>query len=219
MPARLVYYLEHSRPFEDSSMSSTNSVTALIAGAKKGDPNAAQQLWERYFPRLVRLARTKLPKSQCRMADEEDVALSAFASFCRGVANERFPQLRDRNNLWPLLALITVRKAFDVIHYNNAQKRKVKGESAILNGSNAAANAGIDQVIDRKPTPELVVEMEEEYQRLLDKLGEEPLRRIAVLEMEGHTNKEIAAKLGCSLTAVERKLRRIRELWAKEAAK
>jgi DNA-directed RNA polymerase specialized sigma24 family protein len=203
-------------------MSSTNSVTALIADAKKGDPAAAQQLWERYFPRLVRLARTKLPKAQRRMADEEDVALSAFGSFCRGVANERFPQLRDRNNLWPLLALITVRKAVDVINYNNAERRgggKVRGESAFLDGSEEAANAGIDHAIDRKPTPEVVVEMEEEYQRLLDKLGEEPLQRIAVLEMEGHTNKEIAAKLGCSLTAVERKLRRIRELWQKEAAK
>jgi DNA-directed RNA polymerase specialized sigma24 family protein len=197
-------------------MSSTNSVTALIADAKKGDPAAAQQLWERYFPRLVRLARTKLPKSQCRMADEEDVALSAFASFCRGVAHERFPQLRDRNNLWPLPALITVRKAVDVINYNNAAKRgggKVRGESAFHNRSDAAANAGIDHVIDRKPTPELMAEMEEAYQGLLARLGEAPLQRIAVLEMEGHTNKEIAAKLGCSLTAVERKLRRIREYW------
>src|SRR5271157_4573430 len=33
--------------------------------------------------------------------------------------------------------------------------------------------------------------------------------------MEGHTNAEIAAKLGCVPQTVERKLRTIRRLWAK----
>jgi hypothetical protein len=31
------------------------------------------------------------------------VALSAFASFCRGARESRFPRLADRQNLWGLL--------------------------------------------------------------------------------------------------------------------
>jgi hypothetical protein len=34
--------------------------------------------------------------------------------------------------------------------------------------------------------------------------------------MEGYTNGEIATKLGCVEQTVERKLRAIRDLWAKE---
>lgn len=59
------------------------SVTRWIEGVKEGDPAAAQALWDRYFAKLVRLARQKLEDVPCRMADEEDVVLSAFDSFCR----------------------------------------------------------------------------------------------------------------------------------------
>jgi hypothetical protein len=47
--------------------------------------SAARNLWEAYFNRLVGLARTKLRTAPRRAADEEDVALSAFDSFCCGV--------------------------------------------------------------------------------------------------------------------------------------
>ena len=88
-------------------MASTRSVTHWIGQLRAGDPVAAQHLWEGYFRRLVGLARGKLQSLPCRAADEEDVALSAFASFCRGVECGRFPQLADRDDLWRLLVTIT----------------------------------------------------------------------------------------------------------------
>src|ERR687886_50259 len=93
------------------------SVTRWLGRLQAGDPAAAQQLWERYFPRLVGLARQRLRGAPRRAADEEDVALSAFDSFCRGVARGRFPQLHDRNNLWGLLVLITARKALNLAQH------------------------------------------------------------------------------------------------------
>src|SRR5262245_46060314 len=78
------------------AMHSDASVTQWIDGLKAGDPNAAQKLWERYCRRLVGLARKKLRAAPRRAADEEDVALSAFDSFCRGAEQDRFPQLNDR---------------------------------------------------------------------------------------------------------------------------
>lgn len=67
------------------------SVSEWIDDLKAGSETAAQQVWQRYFEKLVRLARRKLRSAPRRMADEEDVALSAFDSFCRHAACGRFP--------------------------------------------------------------------------------------------------------------------------------
>ena len=61
------------------------SVTTWLARLKAGDSQAGQQLWQRYLDRLTRLARRKLAGASRRVADEEDVALSAFHGFLRGV--------------------------------------------------------------------------------------------------------------------------------------
>ena len=58
--------------------------------------------------------------------------------------------------------------------------------------------------------------MAEECRRLLEGLGDESLRAVARWKMEGWTNREIAARLGCVEHTVERKLRSIRRLWSEE---
>jgi DNA-directed RNA polymerase specialized sigma24 family protein len=199
-------------------MSSTGSVTHWIEGLKGGDAEAAQKLWERYSERLARLALRKLRAARRRVEDEEDAALSAFDSFCRGAQQGRFPQLADRNDLWRLLVLITARKAIDLL---KREKRlttgggKVGGESAFA-GAPGSPGAGIEQVVGNEPTPEFAAQVAEECQRLLDKLGDDELRSIAVWKMEGHTNEEIAVLLGCAVPTVERRLRLIRKLWQEQ---
>ena len=100
-----------------------NSVTQWIWALKRGDQSAAQGLWEAYFRRLVGLAHARLRDTPRRIADEEDVALSAFDSFCRGAQAGRFPRLDDRNDLWQILVLITVRKAIDLRNYEGRPSR------------------------------------------------------------------------------------------------
>src|SRR5262245_35266235 len=99
------------------------SVTRWLEKAQAGDNEAAQQLWQRYFGRLVGLARARLRGLARSLADEEDVALSAFDSFYRGVERGRFPQLNDRDDLWRLLVVITARKAANLIRDESRQKR------------------------------------------------------------------------------------------------
>jgi DNA-directed RNA polymerase specialized sigma24 family protein len=203
-------------------MPDSQSVTTWIAELKTGNEKAAQQLWERYFHRLVGLARTKLRGTSRRVADEEDVALSALDSFFRGAKAGRFPRLQDRNNLWPLLVVITARKAIDLRQHNRTQKEgggRVQGESAFddLQDASSPGN-GIEQVVGQEPTPSFAVEVAEDCQRLLDQLGDAKLRRIALLKLAGDTDKEVATELGCSVRTVERKmeLTRFRALQAKE---
>jgi DNA-directed RNA polymerase specialized sigma24 family protein len=198
-------------------MSSAESVTYWISQVKAGDPAAAQKLWQGYFQRLVGLARKKLKGTPRRAADEEDVALSAFDSFCRGAAQGRFPQLFDRDDLWQLLAVITARKAVDLVQHDRRQKRgggMVQGESALIAPPDCSgAETGMEQIMDREPTPEFAAQLAEECRRLLGGLADDQLRALALWKMEGYTNEEIAAKLGCVLRTVERKLRVIRSRW------
>jgi DNA-directed RNA polymerase specialized sigma24 family protein len=71
-------------------------------------------------------------------------------------------------------------------------------------------------VVGREPTPEFAAEVAEQCQRLLEALDDDTLRSVAVWKMEGSTNPEIAARLGCSLSSVERKLRLVRRIWQGE---
>jgi DNA-directed RNA polymerase specialized sigma24 family protein len=195
-------------------MSSDVSVTRLIGMLKQGDRVASQQLWEAYFGRLVGLARARLKNTVLRVADEEDVALSAFDSFFRRAERGEFPQLQDRDDLWQLLFVLTVRKAINVVHY---QGRKSRGGGRVQSLEDLEA-LGADQILDREPSPELAAQMTEECQRLLARLGDETLRAVALWKMEGYTNFEIAAKLGCVEQTVERKLRAVRQVWSNEVA-
>jgi RNA polymerase sigma factor (sigma-70 family) len=177
------------------------------------------KLWQRYYRRLLALARKKLGDSPRRVADEEDVVLSAFQSFCRRAQEDRFPDLRDRDDLWRLIVHITERKAYDQLIHQTRKKRGsglVAGESAFVDLQASTGAAGIDEVAGPEPTPEFAAEMVEAVDRLLDKLADDQLRQIALYKLEGYTNEEIAEKIGRSLPTVERRLRLIRETWQAE---
>jgi DNA-directed RNA polymerase specialized sigma24 family protein len=98
-------------------------VTQWLRRLQQGDREAVQQLWDAYYRRLMGLARAKLGRLSQRMADKEDVALSAFASFCRGAELDRFPRLENRDDLWQVLGMITARKAADLHQYLGRKKR------------------------------------------------------------------------------------------------
>nr|WP_303652777.1 ECF-type sigma factor [Paludisphaera mucosa] len=68
-------------------------------------------------------------------------------------------------------------------------------------------------VLQREPTLEDAARMDEDARRLLDGLGDETLRSVAVWKLQGYTNAEIAGRLGCVETTIERKLKAIRALW------
>jgi hypothetical protein len=101
------------------------SVTRWIVDLKAGQSAAVQPLWERYFARMVELARARLRLVRHRDvgSDEEDAALSAFDSLCAGLARGRFPNLADRDELWRLLVVITLRKVQAQGRHQLRQKR------------------------------------------------------------------------------------------------
>jgi DNA-directed RNA polymerase specialized sigma24 family protein len=197
-----------------------HSISHWLKLLQNGDTTAAQPLWDRYFHRLVGLARTKLQGKKGRATDEEDVALSAFASFYRAAEAGRFPKLNDRDDLWRLLVTVTERKALNLVRDENRQKRgggAVRQESDLPTTDDSTAGF-LDALAGKEPTPEFAVQIAEEFRMLLEKLEDAELQKIAVWRMEGLTTAEIATSLGCALTTVERRLRLIRRIWAEEDA-
>jgi DNA-directed RNA polymerase specialized sigma24 family protein len=148
------------------------------------------------------------------------VVQNAFHSFFRAVAEGRFPQLDDRDDLWRLLVTITAHKALNQLTLEQRQKRgggTLAGQAQIYTVGPGDDEAALARVVGAEPTPEFAAQVAEEYQRLLDLLGDESLRQVAVWKMEGFTKDEIAERLDCSRRTVARKLEAIRILWSKES--
>lgn len=192
------------------------SVTRWLGDLKSGGDAPTQHLWERYFDRLVHLAQQRLRAGAGAAEDAEDAALSAFDSFCRGVAEGRYPRLDDRDDLWRLLVVITIRKALDQVRRRGAAKRgaaRLVGESELAGDDGLHAGASLDCFVGREPSPELATMVREEYGRLRSRLGDDSLRLVLDLSLEGYRRAEIAARMGRTVKTVSRKLDVIRTVW------
>lgn len=194
------------------------SITAWIHQLKQGDEAAAQKLWEAYFLRMVQLARKRLGEAPRATADEEDVALSAFHSFCTRAQQGQFTQLQDRSNLWPLLMVITANKSVDLIRRLNRQRRGGAGrpEAGDVRRPLHIEASELSDLISREPDPEFAARVSDELEFQLEKLtrcGDPDLRKIAVMRLEGHSAAEIAEVFQCSKRSIERKLQVITSSW------
>ncbi|MEW4488182.1 sigma-70 family RNA polymerase sigma factor [Thalassoglobus sp. JC818] len=184
------------------------SIRNCIEKLKEGDSQAVEKLWVECYQRLVKLARKRLEGVPRKMADEEDVALSALESFCRAARLGRFPDLNDQNDLWRILFAITTRKAIDFKRYES--RRPVTAESGFINPNNE--KAGIHN-LPADPSEEAVAaSLAEELDAQLGKLSPD-LRELAVAKLEGYTNPEIAQRFRIALRTVERRLHLIRRKW------
>jgi DNA-directed RNA polymerase specialized sigma24 family protein len=193
------------------------SVTNWIDRLRGGDDVAADGLWRRYFDQLMRVARGRLHNQSRRVADEEDVAISAMNSFFQGIRQDRYPRLHDRDDLWQLLVLITARKAIDQFHHQRRQKRadhRLVERLPTADTGDGREHQALEDLVGREPSPEFALLVAEQCQRLLDRLGDSALATVAQLKLECWTNAEIAEQAGCSLRTVERRLELIRVKWS-----
>jgi RNA polymerase sigma factor (sigma-70 family) len=118
-----------------------------------------------------------------------------------------------------MLMVITARKAGHLIRHENREKRaRAATDQDGVRPTLAAGEAVSDfeALISREPTPALAAQVAEQCRRLLASLGDADLERIALLKMEGYSQSEVAAQLGCVERTVRRRLHRIRTVWQKE---
>ena len=186
-------------------------MTEWLDRLKAGDRDeAVARLWERYFSQLVCYARRHLA-GQRSVDDGEDVALSAFEAFVRALDAGRFPKLEDRTDLWAVLLRMTANKARNAVRDENRERRG--GRMAWHEIAETDSGTSGVPVPSADPDPAEAAALAEGAAALLEMLGNGELQQIALLALQSHTNVEIAAAIGKSVAAVERKRRLIRDIW------
>jgi RNA polymerase sigma factor (sigma-70 family) len=199
-------------------MTSEASVTGLIHLLRAEDKSvrdmAASLIWQRYFRDLLELARKNLDRRVRRRADEEDVVLSMFHSFCARQGRGEY-DLANRDDLWRLLVKITLRKAWNEVRDHRRHCRDVAREQTISDDRDDTSSPGwaLELMDAATPSPEEAVALNEALERRLQSLETDELRQLALWRLEGYTNREISDKLDCTERSIERKLKRIRSKW------
>jgi DNA-directed RNA polymerase specialized sigma24 family protein len=188
-------------------VSSEGSITRFIGATRSGDEEAARRIWNRFSPRLAALAKGRLPVWLQCVVDGDDLANSAMCSVIMGLREGRFPGLHGREDLWALLACITVRKAINEVDKASRKKRQGKASGALD-----------ETLIAPGLSPELTLRAAERFEQLIDRLRQtdKMLETIALWKFEGYTSAEVANRLGCSIRRVARKLDLIRRILEQE---
>lgn len=188
------------------------SITLLLTQLQGCDQTALGEIWRRFFPRLTGLARKTLSGLPRCNADADDVAQSAFISFWQAVERGREFELVNRDDLWNLLGVMTVRKARRQVRRESAQKRgggRTYRESDLGGGGyDEQSPARLDQLLADTPPTDFDLCCEE----LLLALDDD-LRTAAVLRLQGYTTTEIAELLKCNQRSVQRQLEEVRKRW------
>jgi DNA-directed RNA polymerase specialized sigma24 family protein len=198
---------------------SQEPVSLWIEQLASADHDAASRLWAHFCQRLVVFARSRMSPSSRRIYDEEDAAVSAFRSLCRGIEAQRFPEVGDRGNLWALLVVVTSRKIANRFRYDHQQRRDSNQtlSESLLQPSDGSGLGLLHSLPSNEPTPAFAAEVADMSEYLMSQLSEPDLRKLVLLKLEGHTNEDAAELMKITRRTVQRKLERIRRIWIESA--
>jgi RNA polymerase sigma-70 factor, ECF subfamily len=183
----------------------------LMQRFREGDQDAAAQLFERYVGKLVSLAQRHLSSQLGRRIDAEDVVQSAFRSFFRGTRDGRF-HLEPGQELWRLLAVMTVTKLKKQVEFHTAAKRDFQLERSPAPDD---PHPGVSRAVE-EPSPADSLALVEQVERISVQLGRDQ-QRIFAMRLEGHQVEEIGTAIGISERTVRRVLDKIKALLLKQA--
>jgi len=195
-----------------TSASGDSSISHWIARLRRGDSAASFELWERYSKRMQTLGRKRLAGAARAAFDEEDVALSAYGAFCSAIQEGRYSSIQGRDDLWPLLATFTMRKANDRLRGEGAWKRGGRG----TDGSIRDEAFSLSHVPSPELDPALRALVNDDFAQLMRSLNDPDLERLVVLKLDGHTNEEIAENMGLTRRTIQRMLNLVRAIWRAE---
>ena len=187
-------------PKSDSEPTSDDK--SLLHRYRRGDDDAATELYLRYAHRLRALANAQTSPELQQRVDNEDLVQSIFRTFFRRVAGGQY-DVPNGDELWKLLLVIGLNKIRSTATHHRANKRDVKktvsGEvlDSSTNGSDQSDATGLkilEMTID-----DLLSELPEQYREIVN-------YRIAGFEVS-----EIAEKTQRSKRTVERILQAFRQ--------
>jgi DNA-directed RNA polymerase specialized sigma24 family protein len=179
----------------DLSPSPDDDFDALMARIRAGDDAAETLVFRRFVDRLIALASRRFDAWMRDRADVEEVVLSAYKSFFIRNGRGDF-DLAGWDELWALLAYITLRKCGKRQRFARAARRDAAREVSLTKG-----NAGLAWLPDRTPTPLETATLNETVELLFQAMKPDE-RPIVEQILMGCNSEEIANRCDCSVRTV-----------------
>lgn len=165
----------------------------LLLALQGGDEAGAEQIFARYYDRLICMVAKSYGSSGGNTETDSDVAQSVFRSFFRRGSIDEF-HIADDGTLWPILVTIALNKIRNRTKYWTRQKRDVGKE---------VGQEELSAILSRDPTPDEAVILGEVID---DLMAQFPDRRQRILRMllDGHALKEIMEAEGTTRFTIAR---------------
>ena len=179
----------------------------LVARWRRGDEQAAAELFQRYAQRLIALVRSRLSAQLSSRFDPEDVIQSVCRSFFAGARAGEYDVERG-GDLWRLLVAITLHKLNDQVKRHTSDRRSVRRERQL--GPEEGLFSFESHLQTREPSPVEAVALIDKVEHVMR--GLPPLhRRMLELRLHGYNFFEIAAETQTGERTVYRVLKRVRQ--------
>lgn len=172
----------------------------LVLKAKDGDASAANELFTRYWPRVVAIVRTRLGKAVRLHIESQDIAQEAIMRALRGLDDFEF---RDDSSFIRWLSTLVERRIRDEAEKWNTAKRQ---------GAEIPHESVEWRLRTERPTPSLQLVLDERWRHVEEALASLPPedRELFVgRHLEGATHAELARQMQLSPDAVRMRLTRI----------
>ena len=197
---------------EVESELTARSVSRLLAKARCQDEQAIAELWQRYWKSLVELAQSRCQYTTA-LVDPEFIAQSVFQQVCDKFRSGDLDAIDNRDKFWAVLLNLTKNRAID--HFRR-ETRKKRGAGQRVSLSDGQQEAILDQAsiipIDAN------IEAKELLEQLCGKLRREDptrlLEKLLLARLGGRQVSELAEEHEVSSRTIERKLERIRLVFA-----
>lgn len=176
----------------------------LMERLRRGEEDAATEVFHRFARRLIGLARSQLDSWIRTRVEPEDVVQSVFRSFFTRFDSGQL-QAGDWDSLWTVLAVITVRKCVNRAEFWQAAKRDLQRETDFT-----PLDDPLQQALAREPTPSEAAILSEEVEQLMKHVTERD-RTILTLHLQGCDIAVISAQVDRTERTVRRTLERIRQ--------
>lgn len=179
-----------------------------LIGQGSAHPDTVADIYHRFAPRVLALARRYVDRHTRGKYDPEDVLQSVCQSVVSGL---RLGQIviRDDALLWSLLARMTVHKCLNRRAYYRMERRNVLREVPI--GCVTLRDPAV--VAARDPTPSAAASREEALRQVTVGLAERD-REIVQFYLDGYSVREISQRTGRAERTVRRVLARIKQRFA-----
>lgn len=175
---------------------------SLLTRLRRGEEDAATQLYLRYAERLRSLAANQASPDLQRRVDPDDIVQSVFRTFFRRAAAGQY-ELPAGEELWRLFLVIGLNKVRAVAAFHKAARRDVRA---------TAVGGEYEKAADTAPAADdaALHALQMTIDELLAPLPQSH-REIVELRISGHEVAEIAAKTGRARRSVERILQEFRD--------